>query len=293
MTTDGKAHLQTGLSSANGGSTTTCAFIAAEVLGLASMDDITLLNPGDTASTQDSGGEGGSTRTITTGAGTYMAALDVKNQLLEIAAPVLGVKPEELESRDGKIYVKADPTKAVTLKDVCVKAYAVRGTNLIGRGYQWFAPKHVVRTECVTIAEVAVDPETGNVEVLSIVCADDLGKAIHWKGSENQIEGGTIQCIAQGIMDNDQIIDKETGATLNPSLLEQRYCTPLDSPDDNKVVIVENTDVVGPFGCKGLGEPPVSPGHGAIINAIYNATGKWIKKHPATERDVLKALGKA
>jgi CO/xanthine dehydrogenase Mo-binding subunit len=295
MTTDGKAHLQTGISSANGGSTTTLAFIAAEVLGLASMDDITLFDPGDTATTQDSGQEGGSTRTITAGAGTYMAALDVKNQLFEIAAPMLGVKPEELEAKGGKIYVKADPTKALTIKDVCTEAYkaGVRGTNLIGRGYQWWAPKHVVRTECVEIAEVAVDPETGAVEVLSMVCADDLGRAIHWKGSENQCEGGMIQCIAQAVMDQDQILDKATGATLNANLLEQRYCTILDWPDDLKTILVEPIDVVGPYGCKGLGEPPVSPGHGAIINAIYNATGKWIKKHPATEPDVLKALGKA
>ena len=295
MTQDGKFHLQTGLSSANGGTTTTVALIAAETLGLASMDDITVLNPGDTASTQDSGAEGGSTRTITVGAGAYMAALDVKNQLFEIAAPMLGVKPEELEAKDGKVYVKADPTKALTFKDIATKAFtsAGIGTNIIGRGYQWFAPKHVVRTEVAEVAEVAVDPETGAVEVLGMWGVDDMGRAIHWMGCESQINGGMIQGIGCAIMDSDQILDKATGAVLNPNLLDQRYCTILDVPDTLEAHIWESVDVVGPYGCKGLGEPPVSPPHGAIITAIYNATGKWIKKHPATEPDVLKALGKA
>ncbi len=300
VTRDGKAQLLTGISRAGGGTSTAHAIIVAEELGLL-FEDVMVIQ-GDTATCQDGGGQGGSTRTITTGAACYKAAEDAKQQLFEVAAGMLGVTPAELEAKEGKIYVIAAPENFKTHGEV---AGAARDA-IIGKGYSWnpVLIKPVgdfpvdtpceVRTEVATFVEVAVDTETGDVEVLNIVCADDLGQAIFRKGSESQIEGGNVIGIGEAFT-YEQIFDPETGATLNANFLEHSHPTTLDAPDPDKNVsiIVEPGDACGPFGCKGLGEPPVGTPHGAICNAVYNAIGVWIKEHPITPQKVLEALGKA
>lgn len=299
LTGDGKAELLSGITRAGGGTTTTHAIMVAEELGL-NFDDVRVIQ-GDTATCQDGGGQGGSTRTITMGAACVEAARDAKRQLFEVAADMLGVTTEELEAKDGKIYVKADPEKSVTHAEAVAKHWG----PIVGRGNTWPSellepigeypagtPCHVY-TMVTTFAEVAVDTETGDVEVLRIVCADDVGQAIFWKGCESQIEGGNVIGIGEAFT-MDQVLDPETGATLT-SMWEQSHPTQLDVPDpeDNVSIIVESGDKCGPFGCKGLGEPPVATPHGAICAAVYNATGKWIKSHPITRKKVLEALGKA
>jgi CO/xanthine dehydrogenase Mo-binding subunit len=140
--------------------------------------------------------------------------------------------------------------------------------------------------------EVAVDTETGEVEVLNFVCADDMGRAMNWLGAEAQILGGTEICVGEALM-WEQIFDDLNGVCLNPNYLNHKHPTTLDmNVEEYKAILIESIDSCGPYGAKGLGEPPVGP-YGTINQAVYNAIGEWITTAPIYPQKILKALGKA
>jgi len=139
---------------------------------------------------------------------------------------------------------------------------------------------------------VAVDPETGEVEILDIANSVDFGRVARLSGSQKQLFAG-IESIAAQALYWDQITDPETGATLNPNFLDHKYPTPLDLHQDRfQAKPVESIDACGPHGCKGVGEPVITS-YASVIGAIHNATGKWFKEVPVTPARILKALGKA
>jgi CO/xanthine dehydrogenase Mo-binding subunit len=142
-------------------------------------------------------------------------------------------------------------------------------------------------------AEVEVDTRTGKVKVVKVVAAHDLGRAINVLTAENQIEGGVIQGMAFGLAE-EQLIDKLTGISVNPNHLNYKVPSINEVPDILPI-IVESVDKIGPFGAKGIGEPPYSPPAPAIANAIYNAVGVRLTALPITPRAILAGLkpGKA
>lgn len=152
-------------------------------------------------------------------------------------------------------------------------------------------PKGVV-THCFAahFIEVEVDTLSGKVRVLKLVAAHDLGKTINLLGAENQVDGGAIQGMGFGLTE-DQIFDKGTGLCLNPNLVDYKLFTMKDIPEIHPLFI-EPIDPVGPFGAKGLGEPPVSVPAPAIANAIYNAIGVRFTEVPINIRSILEGLNK-
>jgi CO/xanthine dehydrogenase Mo-binding subunit len=136
--------------------------------------------------------------------------------------------------------------------------------------------------------EVEVDTRTGVVKVIKLFAAHDVGRAINLLSVENQIQGGAIQGMGFGLME-DQITDKNTGACVNPSLVDYKLFTMKDIPEIVPIV-VESNDPFGPFGAKGVGEPPYSVPTPAITNAIYNAIGVRFNQLPITSRSVLDGL---
>jgi len=133
--------------------------------------------------------------------------------------------------------------------------------------------------------EVEVDTLSGKVRVIKLVAAHDVGKTINMLGMENQIDGGAIQGMGFGLTE-DQICDKGTGICLNPNLVDYKLFTMKDIPEIQHVLI-EPIDPVGPFGAKGLGEPPIGPPAPAIANAIYNAIGVRFTEVPINIRSIL------
>jgi CO/xanthine dehydrogenase Mo-binding subunit len=225
----------------------------------------------------------------------YKAAEDALEQLYARAQLQEGVPPFRAEG--GKII---DSTGTEWAFADLVGA----GGQLVARGYTW--PKQLqrelygnpigtpceVRGVCGAACEVAVDTETGEVEILNYVNTDDVGKAIFYQGCMNQLLGGLEIEIGQG-MYFEHIVDKNTGITLNANQLDHKWPTTLDVDGDNwDVIIVETDDACGPYGCKGIGEPTLNS-FGCIANAVYNATGVWVKDVPLTPQRLLKALGKA
>jgi CO/xanthine dehydrogenase Mo-binding subunit len=192
-----------------------------------------------------------------------------------------------------------DPDTVIPLTDV-IKAAAADGIELFcvaqfnaparelldfktGQGQVW--PDFTFGTIAI---EVAVDIETGDVDVLKIVSCFDVGQAINPLSVEGQMEGGAVYGLGYGLCE-EVIMDK--GITLTPSLAEYLIPTSMDVPKV-ETILIQSGGGIGPFGAKGIGEPANVPPPPALANAICDAIGKRIYDLPITPEKILKALGK-
>jgi CO/xanthine dehydrogenase Mo-binding subunit len=276
---DGTVNVFSGATELGAGQKTTMGMIAAEELGV--LFSSVSVTTADTDMTTDTGATSGSRQTITGGTGVKMAAADAKNQLLDVAAVELKTDKKNLSIRDSVVYV-AGSDKGTPLDQIAAKA---PGGVIFGRGVL-NAPTNVFfHGFAAQFAEVEVDTRNGHVKVLKIVAAHDLGRVINPLGAENQIEGGVIQGMGFGVSE-DQIIDKASGICVNPNHLNYKMLTIKDVPEI-QTIMVESVDAVGPFGAKGIGEPPYSPPAPAIANAIF---GVRFSELPITNRAILMGL---
>jgi len=138
----------------------------------------------------------------------------------------------------------------------------------------------------VHLAEVEVDPGTGRVTILRYVVAQDVGRAINPTGIEGQIQGGVAQGIGYALYEN---IRLEDGRVLEGHLEDYRLPGAMDVPRIESILL-EHPDPDGPYGAKGVGEPPIVPVAGVIANAVSDAIGRPIDRLPITPFDVLAAL---
>ncbi len=135
--------------------------------------------------------------------------------------------------------------------------------------------------------EVEVDIETGQVRLLEVVCANDVGKVINPQQLQGQIEGAIVQAQGYALM---EYLVSENGVIRNPFLSTYLIPTSLDVPPRVKSVILEHPDPIGPWGARGMAEMPFLPLAPAIAAAIHDATGVWIDSQPFTAQKVVKAL---
>lgn len=134
-----------------------------------------------------------------------------------------------------------------------------------------------------------VDSHTGEVHVLDVICADDVGKAINPQQVEGQVEGAVVQAAGYTILEN---FIQQDGYVKTQFLSNYLIPTVLDIPDRVKSIILEYPDKVGPWGVRGMAEMPYIPFAAAVIAAFHDATGIWIDQFPLTPERVLRALGK-
>jgi len=219
-------------------------------------------------------------------------AIKAKKKVLELAAPRLGVKPEDLDMKDSEIFVKADPTKKLRLRDLATTFTVEADVS----GYDWseenvygiFTPFHCYQA---IFAEVEVDPDTGQVEVTNMVSVYDIGKALRPASAEGQVYGQACMAVWRAIQQSDLIHDPLTGVRLNANLLNTHISTCLDCENVGNVVLMEVGHGDGAYGNTGVGEMNIAQVC-ALISAVHNAIGKWVEP-PITPDRVLKALGKA
>jgi CO/xanthine dehydrogenase Mo-binding subunit len=139
----------------------------------------------------------------------------------------------------------------------------------------------------VNVARVRVDPETGRVEPLRFIAIQDVGRAINPATVEGQMQGGAVQATGWGLYE--RILWDEQGTPLTASLMDYAIPKASQSPDlDTRLVEVPSK--LGPFGAKGVGEPPVIPGAAALANAIRDACGARLTELPITSERVQQAL---
>jgi len=133
------------------------------------------------------------------------------------------------------------------------------------------------------VAEIEADTETGKVQLLDFVSCHDVGKAINRNGVLGQIYGGVAMGLGYGLLEE---FDYEAAVPKQLNFDEYLIATAMDVPRI-RGIIVENEDAAGPFGAKSIGEPANELAAPAVVNAIYNATGKRICEIPATLERVL------
>jgi CO/xanthine dehydrogenase Mo-binding subunit len=267
------------------GSDTSMALIAAEGLGV--PVDTIVVNHDNTDTMPYSGGTGGSKTTISLGPAVLTAARDARNQILVVAADILEAALEDLEIAHGQVVVKGVPSRNVALTQVFRTSLRVGAKfgPITGRGNTsapGAAPMYTVH-----IARVAVDPATGEVQVLDYVAIQDVGCAINPAEVEGQIHGGVAQGIGWAMLEGFEY--DENGQLLTSTLMDYALPHTQDVPNITPILI-EVSSLQGPFGAKGVGEPPVVPVSAAIANAIKDAVGVHMSELPMTPERVFNAL---
>ncbi len=282
---DGTIDLLAGVVDIGGGQQTILPMIAAEELGV-EADDITVIH-GDTKGTPYGPSCHASRCTPEMGPAVVQAAAEARQKLFALASPLLGVPVEEIQSENGKIYVKSDVLHSIPFKAVCAKI--TPGVPIIGRGSRSPNPKEpMMATFGAQAVELEVDTETGQVTILKVAAAQDFGRAINPKLCVSQVYGGIEFGVGYALME-EGVYDPGTGKLLTHNLHQYRMPTALDYPPAH-VDLAEVEDPYFAYSAKGAGENTNAPTPAAIRNAIYNAIGIWFNDLPITPDKILSAM---
>jgi len=279
-------------------SNTVISQVVAEELGIG-LSDIQII-PVDTENAPFDAGSSGTRTTYNVGGVARRAAARIRGQMLDLAAEMLEANREDLEIKDGRVFVKGAPGSAIALAQVANHAFLLSGgptiVSVSSPGKYPQPDPDVIRGLCfggaieflhpVQIAEVEVDPDTGQVKVIGFTSAHDIGKAINPAGVTGQINGAVAQGIGYALSEE---ISCQEGAILNPSGARYLQPTSRDIPSIESILIEDNPGL-GPYGAKGIAEAPIIPTAPAIANAIYDAIGVRIKSLPITPDKILEAL---
>ncbi len=281
VNTDGTVNLIEG-SPDIGGTRASVSQQLAEVLGIPAED----VKPqvGDTDTIGFTSNTGGSGVTFKTGWASYEAALDIKQQMVNRAARIWEVSPEDVEFSGGVLQHKSDPELRLTFRQMAARQNGTGGP-IVGRA--GVNPGGAGPSIATHIVDVEVDPDTGKVGILRYTAVQDAGKAIHPSYVEGQIQGGVAQGIGWAL--NEEYFVNDQGHMLNSSFLDYRMPISLDLPMID-TVIVEMANPAHPYGVRGVGEVPIVPPMAAISNAIYNAVGVRLSELPMNPGRILEAL---
>ncbi|MCC6236633.1 MAG: xanthine dehydrogenase family protein [Dehalococcoidia bacterium] len=269
------------------GTNTSFAQIVAEEMNLP-LEKVSITT-GDTRTAPFAGMSAGSKTLFTMGKALRDAAIDLRQQMYEVAAERLEANPDDLEVDGGEVRVKGVPTKNISYERLAAitTGFGALYKPLVGRGTvtaRVQAPGFTAQ-----IAEVEVDTETGFVEVKNYASVQDVGFAINPMSVEGQLEGGSVQGMGIGLWE--EYIYDDSGRLRNAGLLDYRMPTAADVPDiDSTLVEVPSED--GPYGARGVGEPSITAGGAALANAIADAIGARVPMMPATPERILRAMGK-
>ena len=267
------------------GTNISLAQIAASAYGVDT--DLVRITTGDTDVAPMTGLSAGSKTIYTVGAAVLQAAEDARRQTFEIAAAELEASVHDLELVDGKVTVRGMPDKGITLATIGKKGnlYMSKTPPVLGKANPAFSQQ--APGFAAQLARLEVDPDTGEVTLLDFVIVQDVGKAINPLGVEGQMQGGAVQSLGMALTEG--LIFDDSGRLTNPSLLDYRKLTAADLPN-LETIIVEVPAPAGPFGARGVGEPPIIPAPAAIANAIQNATGARLTELPMSPERIALAL---
>lgn len=298
---DGTAVLSTGAVEIGAGSNTAMALLVSKGLGIP-FQRIRVVS-GDTADCPFDFGAIGSRTTQAMGVAVHRAIEGVKDQLLDFAEKRLEAPREILALGDGKIYVKERTELAIPVDRAVREIRASTGEPVSASGSSNASPppfdENRVESNVAPsrpffcfgaqAAVVEVDRTTGKVDVLLLIAAHNVGKAVFRAGVEGQIHGGAAMGLGYAL--TEEVIFSE-GKPLNDSFLDYKLPTAEDVPEIVPLV-VEKEDAVVPDDILGIGEPPAIPTAAAIANAIHDALGIRMHRLPMTPERIFWALEKA
>ena len=261
------------------GSYTTMRQVAAEMLAYPPEEII--IEVLGTDKTPFDSGIGGSRGTRTVSGSVFKAVTAAKEELLKLASSLLEWPVDQM-TVEGFDIIRQDTAERKSWAEVVgqighsVHAYALNSDN-----------DHASVTGfAAQVAEVAVDPETGNVELLRFTTAHDVGTVMNPVGHQGQINGGFVQGLGYGLMEEVAVRD---GRVETPNFADYKIPTCADLPE-LQTVLLDPEAGMGPFNVKGIGENPNTPVAAAIANAVEDAVGVRIRDLPVTAEKVYEAL---
>ena len=272
--------------------------IVAAELGL-SPDDV-IVRQADTDAAGYDVGVGGGRATVSLGAASRAAAIEVRDKLLKVAAEMLQTPPEKLVLREGRVEIAGVKGSGAAIAEVAQRAQALLGP-LAGAGAFTNAPVaaqpgcargHFIDALEIPIfavhdCELAVDPETGRVEILSYTVVQDVGRALNPRAIASQVQGGVVQGLGYAL--HEEITLDEQGRIRQTGLETYRVPLALDVvPVD--VHLHEGAPSRGPLGAKGAGEIPILNVAATVASAVADATGRRPEEIPLTPPRVLAML---
>jgi CO/xanthine dehydrogenase Mo-binding subunit len=294
---DGSLTVRSGVTDLGGGQAASLGQIVAEVLG-ADPDRVSV-HIGDTALTPLAGGTFATRQLYMSGNAALKAARELREKLAPFAAELLGVGDDRVDFVEGQARDPEDAGRWISLAELArvaedrgvmpeqLSTFVAEGGEFdpaTGRGTTF--PDYTYGCHA---CEVEVDTETGVVRVLRYVAAHDVGRAINPMRVEGQIQGGAVQGIGYALTEHVVIQDGVPASSLFADYL---IPTSMDVPDVVPIVL-ESGEGKGPFGARGIGEPPIAPAAAAIANAVADAIGLRITDLPITPERVLAALAEA
>jgi 4-hydroxybenzoyl-CoA reductase subunit alpha len=298
---DGSVNYLTGATDVGQGSDTITCAIAAEVLGIR-LEDIDLKRV-DSSFTPVDPGSYGSRVTVHAGDAAIKAARHAKNQLLEVAAQQFGVKPDDVDIKDRKAFVKSNPEKNMAWERlVRIACYETPGKVIIGHGYSTQGISLLGLADfskgigdigtnysfTAQATEVEVDVETGFIKCTDKnVIAHDCGFPLNVQAVETQVQGGSYhQGISAALYEEFKM---DRGLTLNANLVDYKRPRACEAPMSDVIHVITN-DPYGPFGAKEASEGSCCSAPPSLISAVHDATGVWINDLPAQPEKVFWAL---
>ncbi len=288
------------------GAFTVMAQMAAAALGVP-VEWIRIATPVDTQYSPYEWQTVASRLTWSMGNAVAAAARHARQQILELVAEHWNEKVEDLDIKDGKV-ISYKSEESLPLQNMVVYGLPKegdcgwRGGPIVGRGN--FMPTYVTGLDPETgqgprsvvhytvgcqAVDLEVDTETGQIEILRVAAAFDVGKAINPEQVRAQIEGGVVQGASSALFEQLQL---KNGKPINPSFVDYRIATTADMVREIVPIIVETPQDDGPWGARGIGEHAMVPTAPAIANAVYNAVGVRLPSPPLSAERVFLAMQK-
>lgn len=299
LNADGSATLVTsGVEIGSGTMVQALPQIVAAQLGIRPEDVV--VKAADTDAAGYDVGVGGGRTTVSLGAASLKACEEVRSKLLPVAAEMLQTKPEELVFRQGRIEIAGREGSGATIASVVQRAQALFGpvagsgaftkpgvASMAGCAMGHFIDAIDIPVFAVHDCEVAVDPDTGHVEILSYRVVQDVGRALNPRAIHSQIQGGVVQGMGYALHEDVTIDAKgriaQTGfETYRLPLAQDVVPVEFD--------LYEGAPSIGPLGAKGAGEVPILNVGATVACAVANATGKPVSRLPLTPPRVLELL---
>jgi CO/xanthine dehydrogenase Mo-binding subunit len=283
---DGAVILQVGAVDISGVNSS-FVLVAAEILGV-TPDEVILVS--DDTSGAYSPYSGGSQVTYSVVGAVEMAAQEAKKKLVQAAADKLEAAPEDIELVNGKAQVKGVPSRGIPIGKLAKAARYKRNRTapIVGEGHS--AIKENAPGFVVHLVKVAIEPETGHIQPTEYVAIQDVGFAINPMMVEGQLQGGAVQGIGIGLYE--AMIYDQQGQLITGSFMD--YCLPrAHHVPSIETILVQNPSPYGPFGARGIAEPPIIPGAAALANAIKDATGVRVAELPITPQMLWRELGES
>ena len=312
LTPEGKLHIHSGVGNLGTFSHTATSLAAAEVL-TCKWENCVIERGDSRRHLPWNHAQWGSNTSFTMTRTNYVAAMDAKKKLLEIAAMDLGGSPGDYDLADERVVHKTDKSKSMGFADAAKRAIelggkydgheapedihdmtkasvaALAGRGLIGVAKDNLKREGVVPAMAVGFIEIELDLETGKYEILDYVGVAECGTVLHPQGLETQIKGGAVMGFGLAALER-YVYDPQNGLPANMGLYQCKPPSYLDVPSEMKTEVVDIADPQNPVGAKGIGEPVQGCAAAALLCAISDALGgHYFNRMPVTTDHIVNA----